>query len=157
MGKEVLMGEGRFKSIAKAIAKMALENKGISEKDLLNSLPEIIPNVYTQAGEVQINCYPGEPGKCHQFAMFVSLNGKLSKGGWRYSFRGILKVLVQHLQGSCRGKTIEAVLITDTWERSIYEEWEHNLEAIKEAGVYLEIYLIGVTTSGKEWDTEIPC
>lgn len=140
MGRFREIGEGRFRKIAEQITRDASERGGITHQELL----EIIGSSGQGSGGSEINCYPGFPGdQCHSFAVFVSLKGKLSRGRWKYSFSGILDALIQHFQGKCPGKIREGVVITDTWESWTYEKWRSNIDAIKNDGVYLEIYLIG--------------
>lgn len=147
---------GKFREIAMRIA-CALEEgvhesgQGINDSEqgiTVSQLSEII----SRSMGTNINCYPGFPRKpCYPFALFISLNGKLRRGRWPYKFSGILETVIQHFQGSCRGRTGEGVVITDTWESWTYEKWQHNIESMKRDGVYLEFYLIG-----KGWVTEIP-
>lgn len=153
---------GKFKGIAERIARVA-SDKGITvsqlhdiirSEDIMHIIfrEDIIRISDRRYKELPINCYPGLPGdKCHRFALFVSLSGSLHSGQWWYTFSRTLEALVLHFQGKCRRESIVGVVITDTWDNETYEKWKHNIEAIKQNGVYLEAYLIG-----KGWAIEIP-
>jgi hypothetical protein len=55
---------------------------------------------------------------------------------------GINETLVQHTQGTCSdGKTLESVLVVDSWDSSAVSDWGSNLRKIQ-SEIHLEAYLI---------------
>ncbi|HPE46727.1 MAG TPA: hypothetical protein PK380_12725, partial [Deltaproteobacteria bacterium] len=61
------------------------------------------------------------------------------------SCRQAMEKVVQHMQGVCFQNTRFAVLITDSWDPSAYDDWRWNIENInRHAGV--EVYLISGRT-----------
>ena len=125
---------GEFRNVAEAILRRAADG-GITA-------PQILDIISAELRE-KVNCYPGIPDdECYDLAIFISLSGRLKKGRGHYWFGQILEEFVQHFQGRCAGKTLSAVIITDSWVASDYEKWQGNIEAIRRSGVYLETYLI---------------
>lgn len=110
--------------------------------------PEQVPDIIGPENGGNVNCYPGVPGNdCHPLAVFVSLHGKLRRGGrWPYDFEGILQAMVQHIQGSCPEVTKDVVLITDSWWAPNFEKWQANISTIRR-GINIEVYLIGDSIS----------
>ncbi|MEJ5366588.1 MAG: hypothetical protein WHS86_15950 [Desulfosoma sp.] len=133
------MGEfiGIATRIARQISAMAAEQGGISPQDL----PEIGSRA---AGREEINIYPGVPGyRCHELSLFISLSSPTVVKGRRghLSCRQALEKMVQHMQGTCMGKTNIAILVTDSWDAAAADEWAGNLRQIARMA-HLEIYLI---------------
>jgi hypothetical protein len=131
--------------MAEKIARILEELKndeGISP----NRLPELLIRTIGRGNE--INCYPGIPGhKCHDFALFISLqspvynrNGRRS-GLHHINCRTAMEKIVQHMQGYCRGQTHTVLFITDNWDVPAFEEWRSNLLEVKKDAL-LEIYLL---------------
>lgn len=111
------------------------ENGGIS----INSLGEIVVGHFGGG----INCYPSTTsGVCHEIALFVSLSSnKMKKGRGHLPFRVALEMVVKHMQGYCPEKTRVAILITDSWDNNVYNEWRQNIEYIKNRA-HFAVYLI---------------
>lgn len=127
--------QGEFFRIAAQIAERASEG-GISVADIAE---------IASSNHGEVNFYPGDPGnQCHRLAYFVSLHGKLRKGKGHYNFAQVMEEFIQHMQGRCIGVTQHAVLMTDAWWHDHYEKWRDNIEAIKQSGVTVEAYLIGL-------------
>jgi len=90
-----------------------------------------------------VNMYPStHRGACCPVAFFISLNStKYAKSPGHIKFRKALEKLVQHTQGGCAGVTEAAVLITDSWDANVIDEWRGNIEQIQRH-IYLEVYLV---------------
>ena len=130
-----------FQRIAESLADIicdAEKDEGVRSDDI----PGIINRIEC-CEDGHINCYPGgKPGQCCNLAVFVSLASKKHAKGRRHlNFHDALEKLIQHMQGSCAGKTNFALLVTDCWDASAFEKWEFNLKQIA-AKSTLEIYLM---------------
>ena len=93
----------------------------------------------------EINCYPGNPGgRCHDVALFVSLNSLSHADGTKHlKFRKALEKIVQHTEYICPDEVRAIVLLTDTWDVKAFDEWKGILEKISVSGrIYFEIYLL---------------
>ena len=134
---------GDYQRIAETIARIIDEHRheeGISP----NEIPEIAGSI----DQGEINCYPGIPGfRCCDLALFVSLSSpayiKTRRG--HLSCRQAIEKVVQHMQGSCFQKTTVAVLVTDSWDATAYDEWMANLQRIRSSS-HIEIYLMSGPT-----------
>lgn len=105
-----------------------------------NEIPPLAKTVFG----TDINCYPGALGYgCHELALFVSLNSPLyaKKGRGHLKCGEAMEKIVQHMQGSCLGKTKKAIFITDSWDVSAFAKWKSNLEQISSSN-HFEIYLL---------------
>jgi len=132
---------GQFLQVAQRLAAILdeLRNQG---GVTAYQLPDIIKQSIGQ-GNGDINSYPGTPGgSCCDLAFFISLSTPAyAKGRGHLTCRNAMEKIVQHIQGSCYQKTRFAVLITDSWDASAYDDWRWNIENIKgHSGI--EIYLI---------------
>lgn len=56
-----------------------------------------------------------------------------------------MRLLVKHMQGTCADMTRCAVIISDSWDDAVYDEWRANIQNIKQRYM-VEAYLI---TGGK--------
>ncbi len=133
---------GEFENAARSIADAILEKMASGKK----VSPDEIDGILKQRlGE--INCYPGRSGhRCHRVAFFVSLKNKnYATGRGHLDFSTVLRLLVKHIQGNCPDITRYAVIVTDSWDDSVYWEWRANIENIKRSCL-VEAYLI---TGGK--------
>jgi hypothetical protein len=134
------VGLNEFGGIAERVAGHLSEASlggGIRPGDIVDIVGE-----YGRGGA--INCYPGIPGNsCHELAVFVSLTSEAHKGKHRghLTCRQAIEKLVQHMQGTCAGVTLYAVLIVDSWDGNAASEWTSNLERIK-TEAHLEVYLM---------------
>jgi len=124
-----------FYKVAEEISKRS------AEKSLtLGDIEEIISACFP---EEEINCYPGNPtDKCCPKAIFISLNGKIAKGKGHLKFADLFDNLIRHLQGHCHGTTKQIAIITDTWEATVYEHWEGNINTMRKEGISIESYLL---------------
>lgn len=52
--------------------------------------------------------------------------------------------MIRHMQGRCAGTTRQAILIVDAWWHAGYEKWRSSIERMKQIGVHIEAFLIGV-------------
>lgn len=79
------------------------------------------------------NCHPGgRPGACRELAFFVSLSSrKYTAGRGHIGFRTMLERFVQHMQGRCPDVTRAAVLVSDSWDSAVFDEWRANVEQVK--------------------------
>jgi len=136
---------GQFEQTAQRLAAVIDEMRsqgGITA----DQIPEIIGKT-TGETEGSVNCYPGTPGlACCDIAFFISLStSAYTKGRGHLSCRQAMEKVVQHMQGVCFQNTRFAVLITDSWDPSAYDDWRWNIENInRHAGV--EVYLISGRT-----------
>lgn len=111
------------------------EGDGVS----INDLGRIIDSFHGHPS----NCYSGMPGfGCFDISYFVSLKSKKNiKGYGHLTFRQILEKVVQHMQGTCKGRTQLGFIITDNWDPDALEDWKHNLAQIMSES-HLEAYLL---------------
>ena len=105
------------------------------------SVAEIGDIIEANAGSV--NCYPGKPsGACHDKAYFISLTSKrYAKGAGHLSFRKAIERLVQHMQGHCVGFTKDAIVICDSWDPDVIDDWRSNIDQIKRTA-RIQAYLV---------------
>ncbi len=138
---------GEFQKQADEIARVI--NEKSTEKMNIAELPKITAEIVGH----EVNCYPGNPGSiCHEDAYFYSLNGEYAgTRGSNLSLYVVLAKIVQHMIGSCEGKTKYAVLITDNWNDDTYSPWKSTFEKIRKMA-HIEVYLM---TSGKCTKIEI--
>jgi hypothetical protein len=127
----------RIQEAEKLRERQRLDEVTISPRDIVDIVTDEIGGAF--------NCYPGHPCyDCHELAVFVSLTLPEHKGKHRghLSCRKVLETLVQHTQGTCAdGKTLEAVLVVDSWDSSAVSDWGSNLRKIR-SEIHLEVYLI---------------
>ncbi len=120
----------------------------IDEINRNNEMPlDVLSEVTTKIASEEVNCYPGLlDGKCYRGAFFYSLDTKkyISKRGIKLSLNTVLIKMVQHIIGSCKEQTKYAILITDSWNDSIYSPWRSTFNNIMK-NVHIEVYLM---TSG---------
>jgi len=94
---------------------------------------------------VGVNLYPSDIpcNTCYPLAIFVALEGRLKKPHYKrhLNFDRMLFEFRRHFD-ICP-QTREAVIITDTWHASTYDQWRPCIEKVAVDGVYLEFYLIG--------------
>jgi hypothetical protein len=105
---------------------------------------EDIPGIVSEEIGEEVNCYPGVPGDvCHKKAFFISVTtGRhADPGKGHLSFRQVLECFVQHMQGHCRYKTEEAVIMADSWDSDAWQAWHGNITAAK-SYAHVEIYLM---------------
>lgn len=142
------MGEfrGIVKKLAASIYRKRQENEKVSPHDISNMLDEAL------SGR-PCHCYPSDEktNDCYDTAFFISLRGSVARRGYP-SFQQILDNFVEHMQGVCRTKTRNAVIVTDNWEPNAYEAKMHNIAAVRADGAIVEIYLI---KPGNSNETEI--
>lgn len=75
------------------------------------------------------NLYPSDvKGECKDLAVFVALDSKAIglKRKHAVSFREVIPVIVQHVQGHCP-KTRGVLLLTSTWNQDEIEPWLNNI------------------------------
>jgi hypothetical protein len=124
-----------FYKLAEEISKRSAE-EGLN----LSDIEEIVSTCFP---EEEINCYPGLLSeKCCPKAVFISLNGKMAKGRGHLKFSELFDNLIRHVQGHCHGITNQIAIITDTWEASVYEHWEGNINTMRKEGISIESYLL---------------
>ncbi len=133
---------GEFHEICQRIAGMIEESRGQAGGVSARDIPEIVSQAIGR-GLDAFNCYPGVPGTgCHDLALFISLGNPLvAKGRDHLNFRNALHKIVQHMQGSCLRATRHAILFTDCWDATAYEEWKSNIQQIAKSANF-EAYLV---------------
>ena len=96
-----------------------------------------------------INFYPSEhKGACCDLAVFVSITGKkytkYKKKGTTssYNFSDVLEAFCKHMQGDCVGITHQSVIITDSWNPDVWEQYRSRIKAVMKGRNEVEIYLI---------------
>ncbi len=142
---------GEFIGIAESIAetleiiKREKETGEIAPEDIERAhIPEVIGAPCGRGRP--INFYPyGTPGYgCCEFALFLSLQTtayvKKRRRG-HINCGQAIRQIVQHMQGSCMGKTLSAVLVTDNWDEDSYRFWKENFNNINKHA-YIEVYLL---------------
>jgi len=144
---------GKYHDIASTIAGVLIEKNiaSLEKSDNLGSesnhkgihitLQEIRDILSIHSNE--INLYPSdiEVG-CRPFAVFLCLQGKLGFKK-KYQFSKMLEDFSLHMHGECKGKTKEAVIITNTWWPQEYDKYYYIMQNAKRNGLYLEVYFIG--------------
>ena len=114
-----------------------------SEKLSIDELGDIISDFFGHS----VNFYPSDQkGACCDLAIFLSISGtRFSKIIKRkkelYSFKGIMDAFSKHMQGDCVGITRQCVIITDSWEPDVWENYKSRIKQIKKSAE-VEIYLI---------------
>lgn len=138
---------GEFQEVVKSIVALLNEladTGGVTSQ----KIPEIIGSTLEENRVIEgdarnaFNCYPGIPGHgCKDLAFFVSLTSpSFYKGRGHLNCGQAMEKIVQHMQGSCQGKTRHAIFLTDSWDAFAYNEWQANLSQIRQKAL-LEVYL----------------
>jgi len=129
--------------IAKKIGGIIADIAGSGDKIHSGNIPDIIRRI---AGDV--NCYPSNiKGSCMQEAYFISLTSKsYATDRGHLSFKKALECIVQHMQGSCYNYTKVAILVSDSWDTDVFNDWRDNLEQIKRERKIVEAYIISGNT-----------
>lgn len=120
-------------------------DRGIPSDRIADVVGRLVGNRGGSGSTDPVNCYPGTPcAECYDLAYFVSLNRLPYKKPYakgHISCATAIQKVVQHMQGSCPGKTSAAIIITDYWDPAAFEPWKANFRRIKLNAV-VEIYLI---------------
>ncbi len=132
--REINMPNSR---VGEEIADRIAHRIGDGERIRSADISEMIPG--------DVNCYPSNrKGGCKRVAYFISLKSKrYAIGGGHLTFRKALERLVQHMQGSCPEITEVAILLSDSWDAEVLDDWHNNIETINRQGRIVEAYIIG--------------
>ena len=129
-----------LREIAEKIVK-SIELKAQYGGISVNEMPDIIDK--SSVLKEPYNLYPGTNGfNCYDLAIFISLTSQHHKSGHgHFDIRRTLEKIVQHMQGSCKNKTLTALVLTDNWDANAFQEWKANVKQIQSFST-LEIYLM---------------
>jgi len=95
----------------------------------------------------KMNFFPSSiKGRCHYLAVFVSMREETlsfkSDPNNFVSLDVVLKKMVQQVLGSCFNVNKEVVLITDTIDTKVIEEWKPNFRAMKKVCDNIRFYYV---------------
>ena len=128
--KEEMTGE--FMRVAEELAKRICDADGVTIDDLTD--------IFRDSGGFG-NLYPSNTkGSCQPVAFFVSLSVN-KNGRGHLNFSEMIACFVQHMQGHCPGVTRHAVMITDSWDAIVFDDWRANVERVK-LDASVEVYMI---------------
>ncbi|NHM26188.1 hypothetical protein G7K71_04060 [Desulfofundulus sp. TPOSR] len=131
-----------FRRIVEKLASLIDELKNNKQGIRPEGIPRIVQETFGREYGA-VNCYPGIPDPhCHDIALFISLSSpSYAKGKGHLNCRQAIEKLVQHMQGSCYRRTRIALLITDNWDPTAFDDWKANIRNIK-TEAHVEAYLL---------------
>lgn len=103
----------------------------------------------------KMNFFPSSnKGRCHYLAVFVSMREETlsfkSDPNNFVSLDVVLKKMVQQVLGSCFNVNKEVVLITDTIDTKVIEEWKPNFRAMKKVCDNIRFYYVDTEGNPKD-------
>lgn len=95
----------------------------------------------------EMNFFPStKKGRCHRLAVFVSMREETlsfkSDPNNFVPFDVVLKKMVQQVLGGCFDINKEVILITDTIDTKVIEEWKPNFRAMKKVCNNIGFYFV---------------